>query len=163
MKEYREKGKLIWVAPGAVYFNLEQIEWLLPQLVSLREGNYPPEPRDSGYVGIQRRITERAPFELVCQIAAEIDIRLARTGLDHYLLEDKYCKGLSELEIAKNLYMDEFEVYKRIRSAVSYIASGKNPRWIDTEDRKGMTYRQWVRSRTRYRLKAKGMRLHTKT
>jgi len=162
VKEYREKGKLVWVAPGAVYFNLEQVEWLLPQLERLREGLYTPEP-SGGYIDIQQRITERAPYELVCQIAAEIDLRLVRTGLDRYLVEDKYCKGLSELEIAKNLYMDEFEVYKRIRSVVTYIASGKDPMWISTKDRNGMTYRQWVRSRTRYRLKAKCMRLHTKT
>jgi len=163
VKEYREKGRLIWVALGAVHYDLEQVEWLLPQLKDLREGNYPSEPRETGYVGIQQRITERAPFEVVCQIAAEIDIRLARTGLDHYLVEDKYCKGLSESEIAQNLYMDEFEVYKRIRSVVTYIASGSIPRWITTEKRKGISYREWVRSRTRYRFKAKCMRLHTKT
>lgn len=162
MKEYREKGKLVWVAPGALYYDLEQVEWLLPQLEDLRVGNYPPEPRNSGYVGIQQRITERAPFEIACQIAAEIDLRLDRTWPDNDLVERKYCKGLSETEIAKKVHKDEFEVYKRIRSAVSYIASGSIPRWIDTEDRRGISYREWVRSRTRYRLKAKCMRLHTR-
>lgn len=155
MKEYRDKGKLIWVAPGAVHYSLEHVEWLLPQLRSLREGNYPPEPKDSGYVDVQQRITERAPFEIVCQVAAEIDIRLARTGLDRYLVEEEYCKGLSELEIAQMLHMDDFEVYKRIRSAVSYIASGPIPRWIATGKRKGVSYREWVNNRRRQWLKHK--------
>lgn len=147
MKEYREKDKLIWVAPGAVYFNLEQIEWLLPQLKDLREGTYPLEPT-GGYVDSpDKQRTFRAPFEIATLIAAEIDIRLARTGLDRYLVEEKYCKGLSELEIAQSLHMDEDNVYKRISSAVSYIASGKDPRWVDTEKRRGISYREWVRSR----------------
>jgi len=156
MKFYYDKeGKLIWAAPGAVYFNLEQVEWLLPQLKSLREGFYLPEP-SSGYTdcfSIQH--SHRAPFEKAVLIAAEIDIRLAHTGLDRYLVEDKHCRGLSESEIAKSLTMSELEVYKRIRSAVSYIASGRIPRWIDTEKRKGILYRDWVRNRRRQWFKPK--------
>ena len=93
MKEYREKGVLVWVNPNVVWYDLEQVEWLLPQLPDMREGLYPLEP-SGGYVDVQQRITERASFEIVCQVAAEIDIRLARTGLDRYLVEERYCKGL---------------------------------------------------------------------
>ena len=153
MGEYRENDKLVWVAPNSIHYSLEHIEWLLPQLISLREGRYPPEPRDSGYVGIQRRITERAPYELICQIAAEIDIRLARTWPDCDLVEMKYCHGYTEAEIASRLYRDEFEIYKRIRSAITYIASGPVPRWITTEKRKGITYQEWVNNRRRQWLK----------
>lgn len=153
MREYREKGKLIWVNPSAVHYDREQVEWLLPHLRDLREGYYPPEPRDSGYVEIQHRITEHAPYEMACGIAGDIDIRLARTGLDRYLVEEKYCNGLSEQEITEKLYMDEAEVYRRIASAVSYIASGILPRWIDTHKRRGLTYREWVNNRRRQWMK----------
>lgn len=157
MKEYREKEKLIWVNPNVVWYNLEQVEWLLPQLEDLREGLYPLEP-SGGYVDIRQRITGRASFEIVCQVAAEIDIRLGWTWPDNDLVEMKYCVKFSEAEIAKRVHKDEFEVYKRIRSAVSYIASGKDPRWIDTDKRRGISYRDWVNNRRRQWLKERSTR-----
>lgn len=154
MKEYRDdKGNLIWVTPGAVLNGVERTEWVLWYLDYLREGYYPQEP--SSYIGGSHKKLARCPFEGAVLLSAEINRRLKRTGLDRLLVEEKYCKQLSESQIAQSLYMDEEVVYKRIRSAVSYIASGEVPRWINTEDRKGIDYREWVNNRRRQWLKHK--------
>ena len=91
MQSYYDKDELIWVAPGAVRYDIEQVEFLLPWLENMRAGNYPPEPV-GGYVGGSRsRSSHRASYEAICQVAAELDSRLARTRLDRYLVEDYYC------------------------------------------------------------------------
>jgi hypothetical protein len=154
LKEYYEKGRLVWVSPGAVTFDREQTELLLPSLFEMQEGIYPAEP-SGGYVEIRRPgIGHHAPFETAAQIAAELDCRLARTGLDRYLVEDYYCRNVSERELARRLQMSDWQVLRRIRSAVAYIASGPCPRWLNCLDcpkypscrrkkRVGITYREW--------------------
>jgi hypothetical protein len=144
MKLHREGTKLIWIDPNVIWYDLEQVEWLLPQLYRMREGKYPLEP-GGGYVDIQQRISSHAPFEIICQVAAELDIRLAHTGYDRYLLEDSYCKGMDDEDIAHKVGKDVWEVRKRILSAKKYIASGNVPRWITTPRRKGISYEHWVR------------------
>jgi len=169
MRQYDKQGKLIWVAPGALHYDLEDVEFLLPYLEDLREGNYPVEPRNSGYEGgVGKKQRHCAPFERACLVAAEVDIRLAKTGLDRYLVEDKYCNGISETELAKKLGFDELEIGNRIRSAVKYIASGKCPRWFDCyecqlkcwrkkkeKERKGVSYKEWVGHRQKQWAKVK--------
>ena len=158
MRRYYEKGQLIWVSPGAVVFDIEDVEFLLPWLFEMREGVYPPEP-SGGYVESRRPgVGHRAPYETAAQVAAEIDSRLARTGLDLYLVEDSYCHGATDEELARKLQMPPWEIRRRIRSAVSYIASGPCPRWLNCLDcpsysfcrrkkRVGITYADWKRKR----------------
>ena len=148
MKEHWDKsGNLIWVAPSAVKFNREHIDFLLPILGKMIEGWYPAEPNQKNSPK-SRRFTH-AHFEIICEIAAEIETRLARTKQDRYLVEDKYLKGMSEEEIARKTSMDEIEVENHILSAVSYISSGHIPRWIETEYRKAISYSEWRNNRRR--------------
>jgi len=163
MLRYYDKGELIWVAPGAIRYDAVDIDFLLDWLSEMREGVYPAEPT-GGYVeGKRAGIASRAYYEAACQVAAEIDRRLARTGLDRYLVEEFYCRdwlGLSEDEILDvitgHVGIEKSELQRRLRSAVSYIASGTCPRWLHCIDcpeyqncrkknkgRVGITYRQW--------------------
>lgn len=168
MQSYYDKGEFIWIAPGAVRYDMEQVIFLLPWLEHLREGSYPPEPV-GGYVGGSRSgIKHRASYEAVCQVAAEIDERLRRVGMDRFLVEQAYCHlpetGINDWDkviemLAVMVFMPTWEVRRRIRSAVSYIASGPCPRWLNCLDcpsyascrrkkRVGMTYGEWKRSRS---------------
>jgi hypothetical protein len=159
MRRYYETVKrittLIWVAPGAVRYDREDIDFLLPWLFEMREGAYPAEP-ESGYVGGGKRagISSHAFYEAACQVAAEIDNRLARVGMDRYLVEEFYCHNLTEEDLAIRLFMPTWEIRRKIKSAVAYIASGSCPRWLNCIDckkyqscrrkkRVGITYRQW--------------------
>ncbi len=131
MQRYYDHGALTWVSPGAIRWDREDIDLLLPWLYVMREGRYPPEPVTSGYVGGNRSgVNSYAPFETVCQVAAELDRRLARTGLDCILVEHSYCDQMSDSELAKRYGMEEWEVRRHLQSAVSYISSGKCGRWL---------------------------------
>jgi len=155
MRRRYEKGQLVWVAPGAVRYDREDIDLLLPCLLEMREGAYPAEP-SGGYVeGNRAGVSSHAFYEAACQVAAEIDSRLARCGLDRYLVEDSLCRGIEAEDLAPRLDMAPWEVRRRINSAVSYIASGPCPRWLNCIDcprysscrrkkRVGVTYRDWV-------------------
>jgi hypothetical protein len=163
-----EKGRLIYVAPGYVRYDILHIEFLLPRLPEMREGMGPAEPV-GGYVGESRGgIKHHASYEAWCQVAAELDERLARTKTDRYLVEHYYCRNTDIENIARQIEMEAWEVNRRIHSAVSYIASGPCRRWINCIDcreyktcmhqnkgRVGLTYREWVRrggSRVKYQV-----------
>jgi len=172
MREYYEHGRLVWVAPGAVQYTLEHLELLLPWLYHLREGAYPAEPSGS-YTGSKRSgLNPHAPYEGVCQVAAEIDRRLAQTGLDRYLVEDYYCKDIPAEELAKQVSLDTARVMSRIKNAVSYIASGPCPRWLDCSacyrfsgcqkkklGRRRTTYRDWCRYRRNEQSRRSGINI----
>lgn len=165
---------LAYVAPGSVRYDMPDILFLLPKLLSLREGDGPVEPGSSYVGGKTNRKT--ANFIAWCSVAAEIDRRLAhvitrnRPGLDRWLVESHYCRGVEIEDLAIRIFMPTWEVRRRINSAVSYIASGECPRWLNCIDcprynkcsrrahppRKfkhpiGITYGQWVRSRSKRR------------
>jgi AraC-like DNA-binding protein len=153
-----EKGRLIYVAPGCVRYDILHVEFLLPMLPELREGIGPEEPL-GGYVGGSRgSLKQHAPHEAWCQVAAELDERLTRTKTDRYLVEHYYYHNTSIEDIARQIEMEPWEVQRRIRSAVGYIASGACRRWVHCVDcreysscerenkgRVGLTYREWVR------------------
>jgi hypothetical protein len=148
------RSSLSYVAPSAVRYNREDIEFLLPWLKQMREGAGPHEP-ESGYVGGKKTgISPRAGYELWCQVAAEIDNRLQRTGMDRFLVERHYCDGLDIETIACWVFLPTREIQRRINSALSYISSGPCPRWLHCVDcknykhcrqkrRVGITYKDW--------------------
>ena len=162
MRVRYESGKLAWIAPGAVYFDREQVELLLPWLRDMREGAYPNEPAgdDEGH---RSGINSQAPFEVVCQVAAELDARLAMTGLDRVLVEGYYCFQQSAGEIAREYGKNEQGVLQSINNAVSFISSGKCRRWADCLAclgfpkcrkkkkllRQVVTYAEWCRRKNR--------------
>ena len=115
--------KLVWVSPGSFNFSPEHLLWVLPMLNEIRSGYYPRDP--AGDTGKGRGGTRlRCPFSEAAIIAAEIDRRLARCGLDRYIAEECYVGGISVSDLAGKLYMDEFEISRRLAAVVSYVASG---------------------------------------
>jgi hypothetical protein len=183
MREVWDRLKLIWVNPGSVNYSQPHIRWLLPLLVELRAGYYPANPRETGYTGGNgRRSVTHAYYEKADEIAGEIDRRLAMCGMDRYIVEDMYCRDYPELEgrdledkaydiaaelarddrlreIARKINMDEYEVRRRLYSAVSYISSGPCPRFQPCDycvkvnckkrGRKPLSYQKWCRVRWR--------------
>ena len=122
MTEYWEGMRLIWAAPSDLYYSRDQVDFLLNHLNMLRDGEYPPEPVSSGYIGGKgKRLRPWARFTIPAEIAAEIDIRLSKCGLDRYLVEDRYCKGLDERAISQKTGLDEEEVSRRINSVIVYL------------------------------------------
>ncbi len=96
----------------------------------MREGRWPVNPGPPpAIVGGSRQRNRRAPFEAACQVAAEIDARLARLGADRYLVEDRYCLGRSELAISRRTGIDLEDVYRRLRSAMAYISGWSRKRY----------------------------------
>lgn len=169
-------SELVWVSPGSVVYNAEDIDLLLPWLIEMREGAYPVEPT-GGYARGKRSGTTRAYYEQASQVAAEIDRRLAMTGTDRELVEKAYCEGYEDEDISKHYHMDVYDVRRRINSAVSFISSGPCPRWLPCsvcgkmekcnkyrsmlekgQKRITYTYRQWVRSRSRQHQKERSRR-----
>lgn len=123
---------------------------MLPWLISIRDGNWPPDPRFTGYTdapGVTKTRSHRAPYEAACQIAAELDERIKACGQDGEMLHVYYCYGLELPRIAKLVKMDEGQVMRRIKRALRYIASGPDRRWHDTPKRKALTYQEFVSHR----------------
>jgi len=168
-RRWDDKNQLSYIEPGALRYDIEDMEFLLPWLPELREGAYPSEPAGGYTESKTPGGSTHAYYETACQVAAELDDRLARTGLDRYIVEDFYCLRLSDADIARKLSLpDREEVRRRRLNALTYIASGRCRRWLncidcpeyekcrqkETPPRKfsrqpvGIPYRQWVRSRS---------------
>jgi len=120
-----------WWHPREITFTREQVEWLLEHLELLKEGVWPPDPRGTGYTDAPARgsVNRHAPFETPCQIAAEVEARLAKCGLDRYLVEDRYIRKIPEDVLAQRLCMAEREVCRRINSALSYITGRRRKQY----------------------------------
>ena len=103
----------------------------------IREGCWPPEGRDSGYIGEDRSMCLVAPFEAVVQVAAELSVRLEATGVDGKLLLKEVESGVTHIESL------EYES----RRALRYICGSR---------RKTERYKTWVRKR-KYRWQKGGI------
>jgi len=139
-----------WYSPHAVTrFSRVQVKWLLPLLPLLRGGAYPPNPKDSGYTdrGIKsRQFKAGAKWEMAAGIAAEVDVRIQRAGVDGLMLEFLYgFEPDDELfvieHIAQCLNLERKEVTQRVRNAL-YFVSGR--------DRKKTSYAQYIKDNPRY-------------
>jgi len=128
-----------WYRANEIKFTRQQVIWIIENLHLLREGIYPPDPRDSGYTEAPHtrkgRASRSAPFERACDIAAEIEVRLRQTGLDGFLLEAVHCWGKDEAELAAVLGMRLETVFKRANNALRYIAGWR---------RKAYGYKEFV-------------------
>ena len=141
-----------WWPPGEIRFSFEQVVWLLSWLSELRGGFYPPDHRETGYydtpiVRKDKRKKRRAYFTTPVEFAAEIDQRLAMTGFDRYLVEDRYLNGIYEDEIARKLNMSAEEIWYRIRSAVWSVCGQKRKKTPYSLFKKQWKYRRKQLSR----------------
>ena len=107
----------------------------------------------SGCVGGDGRGRRQvAPFETACLIAAELGIRLAQCHTkrhdDQKLVIFYFCYDLPYLDIARREHISFDEVFSRVESALSYISSGRIPRWHPDHTGRNRicnacTYEQW--------------------
>jgi len=163
-----EAGVLIWLSPSAVKFDRDDLEYLLPWLEDMRCGDYPTLQIDED-AGVRRFCLGKAHYEQACEISAEIDMRLAKTGMDKYLVEQYYQMN-STMDLTEDYILDIISseinkdgqwVKKRIGLAVGYISSGECQRWLNCIDclcyskcrkkkkgRLGKTYEEWIQSRS---------------
>jgi hypothetical protein len=116
-----------WYRASEIKFTQRQIIWILENLTLFREGIYPTNPYGSGYTEAphnrcRKGSARHAPFERACDVAAEVEVRLKRTGLDGFLLEAIHCWGKDETEMAAIMGMGLAAVFKRTDNALRYIA-----------------------------------------
>ena len=118
----------IWYEPREIIFSREQMLFLIEFLPLLIEGIWPPNPQGSGYTevpNVQRSRSRHAYFETPCQIAAEVEWRLNRTGIEGKLLVS---------EIRQGLMLEELQ--PESRNALNYISGWR---------RRSQKYKDWVR------------------
>ncbi len=121
-----------WYSPSNFSFKRDAILWAIGYLTILRDGEWPREPRETGYYGNMqnKQVNKEAKFIKPASIAAEIDIRLEKCGTDGLLLEYTYTNGGQDRpylipHIAKLLNIVEEHVDLRCNRALSYISGWK--------------------------------------
>ncbi|AQU06090.1 hypothetical protein [Dehalococcoides mccartyi] len=117
-----------WWAPREITFKRGQIEWLLKHLSLLREGIWPANHKESGYVGGNRTQRHSAFFETPCQIAAEIEARLNACGSDGFMVKALYAWGERPEIVAQAFKLDEFNMWKRVERVLKYVSGWKRKR-----------------------------------
>ncbi len=141
-----------WYSYNSFKFTKAQVKWALANIITLRNGIWPPSHKESGYVGepYKKRVSHEGSFIKAASIAAELDLRIQRAGVDGLILEFLYAfEPEDELfvieHIAQCLHLETKEVSQRIRNAL-YFVSGA--------DRKAGSYSQYIKDNY-YTLKIK--------
>lgn len=111
--------------PSEVVYSKEQLEeFILPNIMSFREGVWPGEliSDEDSFAGNPFL----APFVPAIEVAAEVDSRLAKLPLiAQIVIDDVYIKGYSELQIANRLHLDERDLASARRWGLKYICGNK--------------------------------------
>jgi len=126
----------IWYSPNEINFQREENIWLICHLETLSGGKWPPEYRETGYIGSSRSGIGHAPFETPIQFAAEIKERLKTTKRAGETLVWEVQHGAEE-------YRDLSPFAKR---ALNYISGWRRrripfPEWLaQSKYREGRLY-----------------------
>ena len=124
----------IWLPLREIIFTRDQVLWLLPYLSMLQEGQYPLNPQGTGYVDApmkKLRVKASAYFTRPVEIAAEIDIRLEKTGIEGKLL-------VAEARVDMRIN----ELSPEARTALNYISGWR---------RRKLSYSAWKKQRKYHR------------
>ena len=141
-----------YYSPHAIKYTRQQIRWLIPLMPLLRSGIYPtkssytPKDNQSGYLEYKvlvKRGNPQAKFVRAAEIAAELDYRTQRCGLDGLLLELLYTTEPDDelfmiQHIAVALSEDIERVSRRIRNALQFCSGS---------GRKVARYKEWLKDR----------------
>lgn len=132
-----------WYSPGQIRFNRVTSLWLIQNLDILRGGKWPPDV--GNYVDrYGQRTASKAAFTTPIEYAAEIESRMEECGIDGLILEAVECWGKTDDSLSKYFKMPAWSIRKRLKNALSYVASGNDRRWHNTNKRKGKTYREFL-------------------
>ncbi len=128
-----------WFSYSEFKFSREQIVWALEHLQMLRQGQWPPEHRETGYVGGKgKKRNTRATFENPASVASEIDWRLCQCNSDGLFLEMVYSQPddkvfvMQHIAVAMGVSINEVET--NIHKALHYCCGSR---------RRNRTYTQW--------------------
>ena len=116
-----------WYEPKTITFQRDQVLWILRNLDMLEVGQYPPNPEGSSYIDApisKRQVKRHAYFEMPVSIAAEVNLRLERTGKGQLLM--------AEVMAGYTLFSDE------AWQVLTYISGWR---------RKQMDFKSWVKQR----------------
>jgi hypothetical protein len=162
-----------WYSYSEIQFNRQQVTWILENAATLRDGRWPPEPRNSGYTDSpigKRHIRAEAGFIKPASVFAEVAIRLKRCDRDGGLVLAYYL-GLVDIPWLANWERcSEDELWRKINRAITYAGSGACRRWMPCTNcyRRGScpkvgerqlrvkTYKQW-RESYHHRIEVVGM------
>lgn len=119
-----------WHSPREIRFTLEQVVWLLcPQHWDLIQlGEWPPEGKETGYVGRSSSPNHKGPFETAIQVSAELKVRLDYAGRGGVVLLELHYEGLNEWEIASRRGVLVATV-ERYRDSGYHWVIGRNRCW----------------------------------
>ena len=116
--------------PREIYFSSQQVIWLIKNMDLLHDGRWPSDYRETGFTGGSgKKSQHHAYFENSAEVIAELDWRLACTGVDGKLLVS---------QILGELILD-----REALDALKYVSG-----W----ERKTLSYSAW-RKQERYRIK----------
>ena len=142
MKDEKElEKKDPWYSPAEISYTPEEIEWLLWCIDRLRISQYPPEPSSDYNDDLSGDHTNKAPFIVAMDYAAEIDSRLDLCGKFGEWAEARYNRGESDDEIAKTSRSDELKIDNRIRQVILFMSGRKRKRRIFPHWRMVKTWR----------------------
>jgi len=137
-----------WYSYNSFKFTKAQVKWAISNLATLRNGVWPASHKESGYVGEARskNVSHEAKFIKAASIAAELDLRIQKAGLDGLMLEFLYAfepdDELFVIEhMAQCLNLEVKEVSRRVRNALYFVSGAK---------RKRTTYSQYQRDNRAY-------------
>lgn len=104
-------------------YSREDIEWILRNLLELRQGVW-PDPRPYDYMpSIQRRCRRvEAHFNNPCDAAGCVEARLDKCGRDGFIAKLSYAYGESDQYIAEKVKLKEKQVTKGVETAIRYIS-----------------------------------------
>ncbi len=123
-----------WYAPKDINFSRENMMWLIRSLGELLDGDWPASPWGSSYTDIPSigGGSKEARFVKPCQFAAEVEVRLRRTGLEGKLL-------MAELNGGDVPYE---QLSKESRDALNYISGWRRRKQSYREFKKQREYRR---------------------
>ena len=129
-----------WYAYSEIRYTKDQILFLLENVSLLREGFWPPNPRESGYVGSSKKVFKSdGKFVKPIIIITELDVRLSLCGKNGQygkMVEARYIVGWEDEEIAKLARCSTWYVDKYIKITLKYLIGNH---------RRHCTLDEWVR------------------
>ena len=132
-------GGLLWYEPNDIRFCPNQMMWLYEHDHLLANGQWPPDPQDTGYYDTGKRTPsfKGAYFEGPIGYHVEINWRLDQCNKDGQLARQHYVEGMDELSLAELINVSVYKVQRRLRRVLVYV-SGYN--------RKSRTYYEFIQS-----------------
>ena len=135
----------MWCSPYAITYKYAQITWILRNINSVREGEWPDIPDNvSGYIDPQIVVKSgeyKAYIETIAAVAGTIERRLLKTGVGGAMAYLRFTAGLSYREIARLFHIDKDEAYTGVNRAIKYCVGKKEKHdaFPSTPEKGGLT------------------------